>query len=138
MVIHARRQMGTRWRHQGRIAGQSLDCWGLILISARLGGLDVPDVAAYGPEPLPDVFLAEVAKRADRVERPCGEFLPGDGLVVAWAHDVPQHLALATGDGWLIHASARDTSRRVTEERIDDSWLRRIHSTWRLHGLEDG
>lgn len=137
LVRIARWQCGTRWRHQGRIPYRALDCWGLIIVSAAIGGLNVPDVPGYGPEPMPEQFMVAVRERAEQAQRLDGP-RPGDGLVIAWAQNVPQHLAIASGMGTLIHCAARAGLRRVVEEPIDEAWQRRIHSIWRLRGLEDG
>ena len=124
--------VGVKWRHQGRNPGIALDCIGLLIAAGEACGYDFGEVPPYGREPLPGFLIGEIGKRAERIE----QWPPqaGDVLVLEFVQGKPQHMGIALSDDRLIHTSM--SVRRVTIEPIDERWRQRIHSVWRLHGME--
>lgn len=129
VVAAARRHLGTPWRHQGRLAGQALDCAGLVILVARELGLIDPawDRADYGRQP--DGSLLGVC---DAMLEPARNLAPGRVLVLAIARD-PQHMGIVGdyrhGGYSIIHAAS--AARRVVETRLmfaRNFALRRIYA----------
>lgn len=119
VVKRARALVGTRFRAQGRGAGEGLDCVGLV--AAALGYADVRrDYALRGGAVA--VLEGELAA-AGLV--PGGEALAGDVLVLR-AGPGQLHLGIWTGDG-LVHADAG--LRRVVERPGAVPWP--VVGVWR-------
>lgn len=127
--------VGTRWRHQGRMAGVALDCIGLLVIAARDCGVELEaEPPKYGAHRKGTEIRDALAKVAVRVDGP-----PRQGDLLALDPDVdgePHHLGIALGPDELVHTSVK--TGRVTVQPIDDARRRGIHSVWRLHAMEDG
>jgi len=131
IVAVARRYLGTRFKHQGRVPGQALDCAGVVVCAARELGLGFYDVADYPRLPQGDALrrhllsagLAPIAPHRAR---------PGDVLLMRFERD-PQHLALMTDRG-IIHAHLR--LRGVVEHRLDDWWQGKIIAAFQFPGVE--
>lgn len=130
IIEAARSEIGTPFRHQGRIAGKCLDCAGLIVRVAELLGVHVADQKGYSRLPSgsklesaldgqPSVFLVR------------GAPLPGDILMLRFNKD-PQHLAIFTGEN-IIHST--NQTGRVVEERFDALWKSRLVRVYRFVGV---
>lgn len=128
VVEAARRQIGTPYRHQGRVAGLALDCVGLLVLAAREAGCEVVDCEAYGPLGDADLIERFMAQNAAPIAPEQVE--PGDilGLRVGRGSR-PLHLALRTDLG-LLHTDAR--LGRVVEHGMDRKWFARVVAAWRL------
>lgn len=147
IITEARSWLGTRFSHQGRIKGVSVDCAGFIHgVAFAAKPLKVDDVG----------FILEIGekleipnnyhRREDGVEmlRLLNEHLdfvenddarPGDILTLCdpalREPDVPRHLVFVTEINpnlMIIHASERG----VVEHRCNSHWKSRIHGCWRL------
>ena len=124
----ARAELGTPWKHQGRIAGSGLDCVGLILHAAKeANAIDRDfDFTNYRREPVPEEMLRwlEVyCREMDTME-------PGDVLWLRVANQ-PTHLAIVSENNTIIHACAT-FPRKVIEERITSEVSRRIMRIYRI------
>lgn len=132
LITSARKQLGVKWRHQGRTAGESLDCVGLLVVVASASGIPVEDMRNYSMRPGSKTLYAHLIKYCDEIDTAAPR-LPADILVVSVAGEDPQHTALWTGDGTVLHASAKH--RKVVEHRFDDETRRGLCKIFRLRGL---
>lgn len=141
ILAHARRELGTPFRHQGRIPGKALDCAGLIVVTAAR--LDVPYLDYSGYATTPSDGLLEAALAAQPGLEQVADMQPGDILLMRFDGD-PQHLAFYAGISpvygapGIVHA-LRQTSRansKVCEHRLTDEWRARIVRTYRFRGVE--
>jgi len=132
-VEAARALVGTPYRHAGR-NGYGVDCGGLIILAARKAGL-LPadwDVLPYSPTIPTSMILAGLREWCEPVERP-GEPEAGDILLMRILRR-PQHLAIASGDGSMIHVYV--AAGRVVEHPLTEHWRQAIVGIWRWRGGE--
>lgn len=127
IVAAARACLGTPFRHQGRRAGQGLDCAGLAIHVARTLGYPVGDVSGYGRDPAPGQLRAALQKQPALIEIPRGQEAAGDLVLMRWA-DHPQHLGVCAGET-LIHA--HQPSGKVVEQLLAP-WSRLIVAVYRF------
>lgn len=133
-IISAARQcLGTPFRHQGRLAGFSLDCAGVAVHVARQIGVGHLDVSGYGPVPSGG-YLERALDGQPCLERVDGvsDRMPGDLLLMRFASD-PQHIAIYTGDT-IIHAY--EAAGLCCEHRLSSMWAARIVRVYRFRGVE--
>lgn len=109
LIDVARSYLGVSWKHQGR-SRFGVDCIGLIVLSARACGLDVPMIANYGRTP----YFIQAKKELIKFCRREATMYPGS-LVVYKANVV--HIAIATGPTTVIQSI--NTVGRVTESTIN-------------------
>lgn len=125
VIAAARACDGTPFHHQGRQPGVGLDCVGLLIHAFGAAGYRTADSRGYARQPDPAAMRAAL----ERVLVPAtGEPRAGDVLYMRINRD-PQHLALVTGAGTIIHACAN--VGRVREHRLDDRWRRRVVAVYR-------
>jgi NlpC/P60 family putative phage cell wall peptidase len=125
VVASARACLGTPFHHQGRVAGIGLDCIGLVIHAFRAAGLVIDDQVDYGRRP--DGKRLEVALHRHgfvQVE----DRRAGDVLLFRF-NRAPQHVALAIGEGAMIHAYA--PVGRVVEAGLSESWQHRLCAIYR-------
>lgn len=125
IVAAARAELGTPFRHQGRIPGKALDCAGLVVAVAAALGADYVDQQGYSRHPS-DGLLESALDAQPCLERVAlADMQPGDVLLMRFAGD-PQHLAIHAGfsdsgqSETIIHAEIR--ARKVCEHRLSDEW----------------
>ncbi len=123
IIAVARTYIGTPYHHQGRQPQIGLDCLGVVVCALRACGYSVNDQTDYTQSPNGAHMLASI--RAHAVgERP-RHYPPQAGdLLLFRFNQQPQHCALATGDGQMIHAYAPQGS--VVESRLSASWQSRL------------
>ena len=129
-----RSQLGVRWQHQGRLPGVALDCAGLVVVAARMAGLEVADITTYDRRPDTGVLQGQI--HATGLEH-AGKYDPhqvGDLLVISYDNN-PQHLAVITeievgAPPLIIHGSAKE--RKVVEHYLSDDWRGRVVQVWRF------
>lgn len=109
-VEAARKYIGVSWVHQGR-SRNGLDCVGLVVLSARACGLDVPLLANYGRLPNFPRVKRELMRFGYRV----GAISIGTVVIYNASHAV--HMAIASENGNVIQALS--TVGRVTESPIN-------------------
>ena len=126
MIEAARACLHTPFHHQGRAPGVGLDCIGLVIVALRSAGRYVQDRTDYSRRPdgksLVAALEAHGAQRAEAIE-------PGDVLLFRYDRQ-PQHVALATGPGTMIHSFA--PAGKVVETAIGDYWRRRLTGIYRF------
>jgi NlpC/P60 family putative phage cell wall peptidase len=132
VVAEARSWLGTPWRHQAYLKGVGCDCAGLVrgvgnalaLFDTRDGAPGTEVFKGYGRKPEPRKML----RALDRfMLRRRGEPLPGSVLLLRFDRD-PQHLAILTGEGTIVHALA--TVGKVVEHRLSPDWRARVVAAW--------
>ena len=122
----------TKWRHQGRESGVALDCVGLLYTVAWSYGVNAEDFRNYSMRPGSTALYDTLRRYADQIDTGAPR-KPADILVVSIHGEDPQHTALWTGDGTVIHSSAKH--RRVVEHRFDEDMRRGLCAVFRLKGL---
>lgn len=134
VIAVARTYLGTPWHHQGRVKGVGIDCLGELVCTAHELGLPVEDRTDYPMEPVPAELIAGLEKNLDQIEIADARIAD---VLCFWVGDEtrPQHLAFVTDRG-MLHAW-REGSRTVFEHGLTQGWRARIHSAWRIRGLED-
>lgn len=127
MIQAARDCLGTPFHHQGRRPKVGLDCIGLIVIACAAIGLPVRDKLDYGRRPDGQALIAALqAHGAERVD----DIDPADVLVFRYDQQ-PQHVALATEEGRMIHSFA--PAGRVVETDLGAYWRRRLVGIYRFN-----
>lgn len=133
VIATARQCLNTPFKHQGRIPCRGLDCAGLGIVVAREIGADFIDGANYGRSPAGGLFEAMLDAQ------PCLERVPfvadrqpGDLLLMRFTGQ-PQHLAIMSDTGTIIHALAK--AGKVCEHRLDIQWSRRIARVYRFKNV---
>ena len=139
ILITARTEIGTHFRHQGRTPGWALDCAGLVIHVASELGLEYNDQQGYSRRPS-DGLLESALDSQPCLERiALANMLPGDVLLMRFSGD-PQHLAIYAGwsDAYqaegIIHAWLQ--VKKVTEHVLTDEWRSRIVRVYRFRGVE--
>lgn len=135
----AREYIATPFVHQGRIKGVGIDCANFIANVATESGA-TPDVEfekEYRRREDGTVMAALLGDYLEPVSS-LAEALPGDVVAFHDGRDAskPRHLGfISATERYLkaIHASERG----VVEHRLDLSWQKRVHSVWRIRGLND-
>jgi len=143
IVVEARGWIGTRWVHQASVKGVGVDCVGLALgvgINLDLfAGVDlnapvIQEILAYGREPTTAQLIAGCEAFAAPIE---GAIQVGDIALFTFNGQV-SHLAIVGeyphGGHSLIHAFIG--SRKVSENRFDESWTSRFACAYRYRGIE--
>lgn len=127
IIAAARGALETPFRHQGRIAGRSLDCAGLAIHVAREIGADHFDIPAYGRNPAQGMLQAVLDAQPGLQSVPDRQ--PGDLLLLRFAGE-PQHLAFLTADDSIVHTYAN--VGKVCEHRLAAVWAARIVRVYRF------
>lgn len=137
IIAAARAELGTPFRHQGRIPGKALDCAGLVVRVAYKIEASYLDYSGYSRHPS-DGLLESALDSQTCLERVAlADMQPGDVLLMRFAGD-PQHLAIFAGfneqakSETIIHAEIR--ARKVCEHRLSDEWRGRIVRVYRFRG----
>lgn len=132
-IKSARKCLGTRFQHQGRMRGVGLDCAGLAVWAAKDCGEQVEDFTDYKRQPLGHELLRTLQKHCYRV--PLDERQAGDILVFQF-DDNPQHIAILTKEEpeTIIHATI--IHRAVVEHIMDPSWVNRLRYVFRFEEKE--
>lgn len=140
VIIEARTWAGTPFGHQQPLKGVAVDCTNFIARVAENSGA-IPGAgfeSNYREQEDGVTMLRLLRDYLDFV--PTDEARPADVLALcdeARRHPgIPRHLILLTSSDpyWTgIHASEHG----VREHRLDLSFKARIHSVWRVRGLEE-
>ncbi|MEK6281887.1 MAG: hypothetical protein AABN95_16155 [Acidobacteriota bacterium] len=143
---------GTPWRHQGNTKHLGADCEGFIEGVFREGGyVEVIEIVRnYRRREDGSLMLALlqesldfVAGSLDREPVDMSLALPADifafGDESLRMPDRPRHLGIYSeqrtdGVHYVIHMG--DEQHGLVEHRLDLRWLRRVHSVWRVRGID--
>lgn len=136
IVAETRSWIGTRYHHQASLKGVGCDCLGLIRGVWRGCIGDEPETPpAYAPdwaeasgvESLMDAALRHLVPLA--VE----DIAAGDVLLFRWREGcVAKHVAIATGEGGMIHAH---DGAAVCEVTLAPWWRRRLAYAFSFPGV---
>jgi cell wall-associated NlpC family hydrolase len=135
IVKAAQGLVDTPFRKGGRQPGFRLDCIGVLLSVAdavRYSYITLPP-NAYGLRDPGKQFLKFLRLNLD--EQPRNIRDPGDIIAMIFADNTPQHAAIISRPGWIVHAYIH--ARKVVETPIEDSWHCKISHSFRFRGLED-
>lgn len=137
LVQAARKYKGVRFCHRGR-GPRVLDCAGLVFVSFRDCGIDLPDFLLYSKEP-----SAHGAGLTEYVKAALGEPIaispvkestlsPGDVVILRFERE-PHHMGIVSdypfGGPALIHACGHNG--RVVEHRFSEDQIKRITHVFR-------
>ncbi len=129
--------MNTPYSHQQRRRGASVDCAGLITMTAQEVGLSSFDIRDY--QRTPDGTLMQIA-RQQLVAMPISRIQPGDVIVLAWDGQ-PSHFGIVApyphGAGQLAWIHASNVRGKVVEHRLDAIARSRIVAAFKFPGVED-
>ena len=133
----ARQCLGTRFAHQGRTVGGTLDCAGAVVhvynTNAQLLGLPPYTRTDYGRMPHPKRMVAELKQHLIPIA--IGQATIADVLHMAWDKDYPaQHLAIITPIG-VLHGY--EDVGEVVEHPFNGPWPGRVRGAYRFPGVED-
>lgn len=128
IIRTAREQLGTPFRHQGRVPGLALDCAGLFVHICKTLGYPVIDEAAYGRTPFNGLLKSCIARQPFLAEIPSADMAAGDILLMRFSGE-PQHIAIHAGDT-VIHSY--QNIGRVVEHRFADVWKARVTNVFRF------
>lgn len=128
-----RSEMGTPWKHQGRLSGVALDCAGLVVIAARKCGMEVQDRLDYERRPDTAVLMGCIEDTGLQLV-PINSLQEGDLLVMKYERN-PQHLAVVTQieqgrPPKIIHGSA--SYRKTVEHYLTEDWRAILVHAWRF------
>jgi cell wall-associated NlpC family hydrolase len=131
VIAKARELLGVPYRHQGR-SHIAVDCIGVIVVVVRdlaLIDVDLFIPANYTARPRDGLLERYVASVCVPSEGP----VAGGFALFRWAPTAPAaHCAILTGDT-MIHSYK--TVGRVTEHGFRAKWPERVHSFWKLPGV---
>ena len=135
LVDIARGSIGVRFVPQGRDLAGGGDCVGLITASLLRRGHSVRDCTEtdWGTDGWGIKMLSYVEEQCTPVDISAAE--PGD-ILLFWIRSKrePRHMAIISeADGGaisIVHAPGLG-SGVVSEIKLDERWLKRIHSCWR-------
>lgn len=128
IVDTARGCVGTKFRHQGRIAGQALDCAGLAVVALRSAGVEVKDLTNYSRTPHDDKLRKVLDMQPGLYSVSVSDMSSGDILLIRIGTQ-PSHIAIYAGEGRIIHSY--EIIGRVVEHRIDPAWQSQIMAVYR-------
>lgn len=143
IICEARRWIGTRFEHQGRVRKTAsskggCDCIGLIIgVTSALGikckGISLADIDHKNYSKHPDGISLRLAMDEYLVPIPIDSAKAGD-IFLMKIHKDPQHVAFVgnyEGGGLsLIHCYMQ--ARGVVEHVFDDYWRERVVAAYRL------
>jgi cell wall-associated NlpC family hydrolase len=129
VVKYARECIGTPFRHQGRVVGVALDCAGVIIYCAQQLNIPHADMQGYPRLPFKNTLREFLDSQERLLEVPIAEMQAGD-VILMRIKAAPQHLGVYAGNNYMIHAF--DDVGRTVEQRIDDSWLKKITAVYRF------
>ena len=125
----ARQCIGTPFHHQGRIPGVGLDCGGLLAVVGHAAGLPVEDISNYPHIPADSSFRALIERQTNKIQ--FNDLQLGD-LVMFKFDKEAQHIGIVSSLEPLMMIHAWAQMRKVTENAIDDYWLKKVSGCYRI------
>jgi cell wall-associated NlpC family hydrolase len=121
LLKEARSWIDTPWVHNHRVKGQGVDCINFIAACAETVGIYLPIPVFYEKNPEQDYLMEAMGFYL----RPLQQKTPTIGNIVAFNYcGIIHHVAIASGENTIIHASAQH--HRVLEQEITKQQERRI------------
>lgn len=140
VVEEARKMLGVRWRHQGRLPGMhksaGVDCAGLVVKVAHHLGLSDFDILDYPRHADWSKFVGHFRDNMKEITR--DELRPGDVICVRDGM-FPCHCGIIGQDtqGRLTFIHAYAPKRMVVEEYYTGLWVTNTVGSFSYHGVED-
>jgi cell wall-associated NlpC family hydrolase len=131
IILEAETWIGTPFKHQGRVKGVGVDCYGLVIEVARHFDLTAFKSGNYGRKPNPTVMWQ--ALRTHMREISLRDLRPGAILFMAYEKE-PMHLAIFDGEN-IIHALA--IARKCVKQRLDSQLRSKIRGVFVFPGMID-
>lgn len=134
IVDTARKALGTKWRHQGRLVPNGVDCVGLVLWTARQLGLSNYEPPAYQRNAQWNQFVGYFREHMPEVR--IADIKIGDVLIFR-QNVFPCHCGIVTQvgkDPKFIHSYLM--RRKVVEERLTPGWLKLVRNAFEYPGVE--
>lgn len=141
LIAEARSWIGTRFAHQGQTKGREVDCDNFIKgVADRTGITLVHWENNYRRREDGSVMLQMLGENLDLVGDSIEEAQRGD--IIAFkrtGEDKPSHVAFLTETKETSHSFYIVHAREpvVAEHRINNFWIKSIHSIWRIRGIVD-
>ena len=128
-IAKAREYVGVKYKHMGRTE-KGLDCIGLFARVAMDFGLPVKDNDTYTKSPDSIEMEKGLLEHMEPVRK--DQLFPG---AIIWIRFLryPQHVALVTENGTIIHAYER--AGGVVEHNLTRPWIRRISKAYKMKGV---
>lgn len=124
IVSIARECLGVKWVHQGRSEIYGIDCIGLLVYVAKRIHYPLKDIVDYQRVADGKQLIAELEAQLKASSEPA----PGKVVAVSFNNrKTPQHVGILTSVG-IIHTYTK--VGKVVEHRLNDTWLKRIHSIY--------
>lgn len=134
LIDEVRRLVGIPFIHQGRSV-HGVDCIGAIALGAKNAGLD-PEQAT-GLTDTRDYARTTTSEMLEKMSQVCIRVKRAEpGVLVLFRFPLekhPQHFAILTKEGSIIHADVKQG--RVVEHGYRGQWLKWTHSLWRIPGV---
>nr|WP_298117453.1 NlpC/P60 family protein [uncultured Pseudomonas sp.] len=133
IIASARKLIGTKFLHQGRVPGLGLDCAGTLAAVLDDLGLPYIDEQGYPRTPYDGQLERNLDEQPSLRRIPAGEAAAGDVLVMRMK-SAPQHIAIHAGSirgqTYIIHGS--EEHGKVAHHRLDDLWRARVVRAYRV------
>ena len=128
IIAAARSQLGVPFRHQTRLAGQYLDCAGLVMVVADRLGVAYEAPQNYARTPHNRLIEGVLDNQPGLMRVSLNERQAGDILSMRIGRE-PQHLGIFSGTT-LIHCY--EAVGRVVEHDLSADWAARIDRVYRF------
>lgn len=133
LIEEAESWIDTRWKHQGRVKGVGVDCYGLIIEIARKFDLTKFDSKKYGTYGrYPDSSKMWFFLRTYMREVSIKNIRKGTVLFMAFETE-PMHLAIYDGEN-IIHAFV--LARKVVKQRLNENFRNMICGAFEFDGVK--
>jgi cell wall-associated NlpC family hydrolase len=130
IVKEAESWIGTPFKHQGRIKGVGIDCYGLVVEVARHFGITKYKSPSYGRIPQPGLMWKTL--RQEMIESNLNNAKPGYVFFMAFDKS-PMHLAIFDGEN-IIHALA--LSGKCVKQRFTKEQAQKVRGVFYYKGVE--
>lgn len=137
IIAEARSWIDTPWHHQASVKGIGCDCAGLVRgIGNVLGIMDLneetieaKEFIGYGRAPEPKRLIKALNRFMNRID--VKKIQPADVLLFKLPE--PQHLAILTDQGTIIHALCK--VGKVSEMILNANWQDLIVGAWKYKNI---
>ena len=130
IISEAETWIDTPFKHQGRLKGIGVDCYGLIVEIARHFNITNYREANYGRVPQPRLMWKEL--RTQMCESNLTNAKPGYVFFMAF-NKQPMHLALYDGEN-IIHALS--TAKKCIKQRFTPELQRLVRGVFYYKGVK--
>lgn len=134
LIDEARALQGIPWRHMGR-THRGLDCIGMVVLSMRACGLDLPQLVGLRDRPYGRAADPQLLEKVQQHLTPAPGRIPGSlALFRFYGESCPRHFGIITENGNVIHCNSKYGG--VMEHGLRAHWANWLHSVWLLPGID--